>query len=256
MKRLIILLALILVSLSSAAQHQKGNVSAGYIRKKVTIYEKQKEPLQKFDAKTGLTHIAEFHPKILSSDKSHISFSYIAGYRFSNWFLAGVGTGLDFATEVNKGMRKRIKNNDETYYTTDYTPEYIDGSANAISIPLYAHAKVYYMQTRWAPYSSVSLGGRFAPRDSGVYFDISTGVNYLPPQTFTDKYKITGIFAAIGFVTSNMQDESVHDSDWYSNQCGDNRCPYFNSKTSHYHYETHFYNGASIGLSLRLGVTF
>lgn len=43
---------------------------------------------------------------------------------------------------------------------------------------LYVHIRIYYMRTACAPYSSVSLGGWFAPKDTGIHLDFSTGVDY------------------------------------------------------------------------------
>lgn len=273
MKRLILLLLLVTISLSVYAQ-KDDNVSVGYIRKEITIIEKQKQEkqkqekqkkeYQKFDAKRGLTHIVEFHPKVYPSEKkSQISFSYIAGWRFNNWFLAGVGTGIDFATYVPHEQRDKLGKEPEMLYRSgfyDVYDDYLKGSINGVSIPLYAHAKFYYMRTRWSPYSSVSLGGRLSPKDCGAYFDFSVGVNYIPPQTFTDKYKVTAFFAAIGLSISEMQNlREENDVKYYPGGCSDSACPYVQSATRHSHLMTSVRVGSKVtyyGLSFRLGVSF
>ena len=101
------------------------------------------------------------------------------------------------------------------------------------SIPLYLHCRAYYMRTRWAPYSAVSLGGRLVPKDCGVYFDCSTGVEgYSYERKSIDEY-----------------DDNVY--------CGSQACPY--NHENHYHIEFHnIFSQKEIygGTSFRLGISF
>lgn len=261
MKRLIVLFVSALLSVSAFAQSQD-KISVGYVHKKVTVHEKQKKKLAKFDAERGLTHIVEFHPKLYIYSANSISLSYIAGWRFNNWFLAGVGTGLDFATEVAQGVLGKVKHNigNEGVIAGSYFHEDFwgyDGQMNKVSVPLYAHAKFYYMRTRWTPYSSLSLGARLAPKDCGLYFDFSAGVNYMPPAEFTEKYKISGFFFALGFTSQQMRDEySIYVYDYSYTNCGLSHCQYNQNKQEHTHYNIIGEKRHAPGISLRLGVSF
>ena len=256
MKRIIFVLVLLVLPYTVKGQvvmrSDRGVMS---VSSTVVTKTRHKKENQKFDARTGLTHIAEFHPKLYFNLKDHISLSYIAGWRFNNWFLAGLGTGLDFATSIHKGM-KNIAGTGKVLYSRPIRHVHLQGGAwNLISIPLYAHAKFFYMRTRWTPYSSVSLGGRLAPKDCGIYFDVSTGVNYIPPRSFTEKYKISSLFAAIGFTISEFQTCEVDDCNEVR-ECEDSRCPYYAEGDYHYHYSVEGIREQFHGLSLRVGISF
>lgn len=246
MKRYILTLLLIAISLPVVAQSQQ--VSGGFIRKKttetVTIEEKVKKTYEKFDAKLGLTHIAEFNTKAYfhTHGYCHLGLSYIAGWRFNNWFLAGIGTGLDFATSYASSLKPY-----RAHYCEVCAVEAggdIGGSANAVYMPLYAHARFYFTRTRWTPYCSISLGGRLAPYECGAYFDFSIGVNYLPSPSFTEKYKIGSFYATLGLNLTNLLDTGTY---WGPQS----HCAY---KTAHEHADMYF--GVGVGPSLHLGVTF
>lgn len=257
MKRSVVLFfVLTFLSMSVYAQ----DVSGGFTHINRTYIEKQKKVYDKFDAKTGLTHIVEFNPKLyIDAASPHIGLSYIAGWRFNNLFLAGIGTGLDFAAFfVSPEVKKAFKDSQSVVYFETIDGNNIRGALNAVSIPLYAHARFYFMRTRWSPYASVSLGGRLAPKDCGVYFDFSAGVSYLPPQSFIDKYKITGVFATFGLCLTQQNDLSDFSSIYYGfgGDCGDSNCPYRGSG-GHEHYEDiRLRRHTGVGPSIRIGVTF
>lgn len=269
MKRIIMIIAAFaLLPLVSDAQvvirktqdKNMSSVSATVVKKNV-IYKERKL----YDAKVGFLQFVELSPKIDFFDFSygHTGINYIGGWRFNNWIYAGVGTGLEFAHNFAKGAKDFIGSDIVTYsgwYTNDI---YIDadnyGCFNRVSIPLYLHLRAYYMRTKWAPYSSVSFGGRLAPKDSGVYFDFSTGVDW----RINDDYHA---YFSIGFWLSKFRENSawnyeLNTNDWYSSDedCGTRACPYYNSEKPHYHNK--FYNlfcrkDAYGGMSFRLGISF
>lgn len=273
MKRIIMIIAAFaLLPLVSDAQvvirktqdKNMSSVSATVVKKNV-IYKERKL----YDAKVGFQQFVELSPKIDFFDFSygHTGINYIGGWRFNNWIYAGVGTGLEFAHNFAKGAKDFIGSDIVTYsgYSDDdyISSEDIDadkhGCFNRVSIPLYLHLRAYYMRTKWAPYSSVSFGGRLAPKDSGVYFDFSTGVDW----RINDDYHA---YFSLGFWLSKFRETSgwnyeLNTNDWYSSDedCGTRACPYYNSEESHYHNK--FYNlfcrkDAYGGMSFRLGISF
>ena len=270
MKRIIMIIAaLALLPLVSEAQivikksqdKNMSSVSATVVKKNV-IYKERKL----YNAKVGFQQFVELSPKnVFDSAYGHTGINYIGGWRFNNWIYAGVGTGLEFAHNFAKGAKDFIGSDIVTYkyWDDDYILSGdIDadnyGCFNRVSIPLYLHLRAYYMRTKWAPYSSVSFGGRLAPKDSGVYFDFSTGVDW----RINDDYHA---YFSLGFWLSKFRETSGwnyerNTNDWYSSDedCGTRACPY-NNKNSHYHNK--FYNlfcGKDVfrGTSFRLGISF
>lgn len=275
MKRLIVAAALLVVSSVSEAQvlirsNRDDNVKtvSSTVVKKEVIYKERKL----YDARRGFQQFIEVSPKIDLWDEEygHTGINYIGGWRFNNWLFVGAGTGLEFAHDVAHGARQYVGESLE-FYTEDkyYESSLVKdlnistyGSVNLISIPLYAHIRTYYMRTAWAPYSSVSLGGRLAPKDSGIYFDFSTGVDY----RVNDKMHA---YLSIGFWLSKFRgiDYLSPDYDYYGYRgtCADLLCPYRGKKDSYGDYFRHYHSSfsdifierdISYGLSFRLGVSF
>lgn len=266
MKRLIFITALLVVSFASEAQvvirsNKDENVKtvSSTVVKKEVIYKERKL----YDAQRGFQQFVEVSPKIdlWNCEKGHTGINYIGGWRFNNWLFVGAGTGLEFAHNVAHGAKQYIGESLVTYGSNFYDSLNMEGygSMNLISVPLYAHIRTYYMRTAWAPYSSVSIGGRLAPKDSGIYFDFSTGVDY----RVNDKMHA---YLSIGFWLSKFRDtfDPNYDSDYYGygDTCADLLCPYHGMKNSsyhHYHYSfSNLFNEKDIyyGLSFRLGVSF
>lgn len=271
MKRLIFITALLVVSFASEAQvvirpNKDDNVkTVSYtVVKKEVIYKER----QLHDVTPGFQQFVEVSPKIdlWDSEKGHTGINYIGGWRFNNWLFVGAGTGLEFAHSVAHGARQHIGGAIEIY--TEYWPHLpaelnelninTFGSVNLISVPLYAHIRTYYMRTAWAPYSSVSLGGRLAPKDSGIYFDFSTGVDY----RVNDKMHA---YLSIGFWLSKFRDIDIYSYSHFEygryETCDSQLCPFRGEVdiTQHHHFSfTDMFNERDIygGLSFRLGVSF
>lgn len=287
MKRLIFITALLVVSFTSDAQvvirsNKDDNVKtvSSTVVKKEVIF-KEKKVFIRYDAKRGFRQFVEASTKLdfFSFDKGHTGINYIGGWRFNNWLFVGAGTGIEFAHDVAHGVRQYVgesalvfKENDpfirdEELCAYDMGLEDY-GPINLISVPLYAHLRTYFMRTAWAPYSSVSIGGRLAPKDSDVYFDFSLGVDYRANE------KLHAYFS-VGFWLSRFRNDMWWWSenhynvtyDYYGSKetCDNLSCPYRNEKeydgdyVSHYHYflSDMFYRKFVYGgLSFRLGVSF
>lgn len=274
MKRLIFITALLAVSFTSDAQvvirtNKDKNVKtvSSTVIKKEVIYKERKL----YDAKVGLQQFIELSPKFATY--SHTGINYIRGWRFNNWIYAGIGTGLEFAHKVSKGA-KAAMGKDVVRYTPydvshfsedDVEIEMNGGGFNRVSIPLYLHCRAYYMRTRWAPYSSVSFGGRLAPKDCGLYFDFSTGVDWRINEDYH-------AYCSLGFWWSKFRIASGDNYErkkatYYDEDetCSSSDCPYRDRKYSyggyydHYHI-THyniFHNKEGRGgVSFRIGVSF
>ena len=276
MKRLFFITALLVVSFTSEAQvvirtNKDKNVKtvSSTVIKKEVIYKERKL----YDAKVGFQQFIELSPKF--SGHAHTGINYIGGWRFNNWIYAGIGTGLEFAHKVAKGAKAAIGKDVVTYnnyFEDDYFSsdevgiEMYRGSFNRVSIPLYLHCRAYYMRTRWAPYSSVSFGGRLAPKDCGLYFDFSTGVDWRINEDYH-------AYCSLGFWWSKFRFASGDDYErkngtYYNNDetCSSSDCPYRDKKVTYAdyyddHYHTTFYNifrnkEGSGGISFRIGVSF
>ena len=81
---------------------------------------------------------------------NYIGVNYIGGYRFNDMFFLGAGVGINF----------------NLYYQEyDGSSVYSDGSGHAwtfdnlVSVPLYAHARLYLRGNKCQPFFSLSIGG-------------------------------------------------------------------------------------------------
>ncbi len=81
---------------------------------------------------------------------NYIGVNYIGGYRFNDMFFLGAGVGINFNL---------------FYEEYDGSSLYNDGSGHAwtydnlITVPLYAHARVYLAGAKCQPFFALSLGG-------------------------------------------------------------------------------------------------
>lgn len=257
-------MALLLVSFASEAQvvirsnkERNVNTVSSTVVKKEVIYKERRL----YDARRGFQQFVELSPKVDIWDfgYGHTGINYIGGWRFNNWLFVGAGTGLEFAHDVAHGAKQYVGKSHVRYDLSQWWSYDANlprgGLVNLISIPIYAHIRTYYMRTAWAPYSSVSLGGRIAPKDSGIYFDFSTGVDYRVNE------KLHAYFS-IGFWLSKFRDTFSYgygDSESYEEyeNCGSMMCPYRGQE--HFHHTIYdMYNRREIsgGMSFRLGVSF
>ena len=117
------------------------------------------------------------------------------------------------------------------------------------------------MRTRWAPYSSVSFGGRLASKDCGLYFDFSTGVDWRINKDY-HAYCSLGFWWSKFRFASGDNYERKNVTTYYDEDetCSSSDCPYTNGYY-YYHYHTTFYNifsnkEGSGGISFRIGVSF
>lgn len=183
MKKITFVTVAILVSVAAFAQRgipRTDNVSvSSTVVKKTT---------KQSDSKKGFQQSVELGTKLdlIDEHKGTTGFNYIGGYRFNNHFFAGIGMGLEFAHLVASGVREYVGSSAIIYSASKFLDDDIikqelgisdNGSLNLVSIPLYLHLKGYYTKTKYAPYSSLSLGGVFAPKENGLYAKFSTGVD-------------------------------------------------------------------------------
>lgn len=115
--------------------------------------------------------------------------NYIGGWRFNRMFYAGLGTGL--------------------YISPDYGTKELWGdflSMPVVSLPLYAHGKVYFTKKQFMPFLGLSIGGLFSlPKTiySQIYgeFTYSTCRFILNPMV-GGSYRINGnvsVYLSAGF---------------------------------------------------------
>ena len=278
MKKIIILLVAVLASVTVFAQRgiprtDNVSVSSTIVRKSQT-----QRSIRKFDARIGYQQIVEVN----YSGFQNVGADYIGGWRFNNWLFLGGGIGFRRELEcADPNIKKHIGDNSFWSAYGDYTisgeallkdlglsGEDEIGAINSYAIPLYAHIRTYLSRTMATPYLSLSAGGRFASKDSGLYLDLSGGVDF----RIDDRHHM---FLSLGFWVSGYRDSYIGIFDpGFSyidynfdvtvtsygpyEECEDN-CTYSGIESGHEHID--FLNlfkdkSAYCGFSIKLGLSF
>ena len=218
MKRLIIgSILLIFCAMPSFAQ--RNTISAGMLIRNTEVIkkERQKKGFKTIDFKKGYQQEVSFAWSWAANYYDvihHINLNYIGGFRFNHHLFVGGGTGLDFGAGYTFKPYV-IENHNNIFHSptashTEYYMQY-DLPIQKVSIPLYAHFKVYFMKTRLAPFLAFSGGVRFsAPKKLEVYendakysYDIKFG-DYIR----TEKYgAVTGMFEVLPGVSYQLNDK-------------------------------------------------
>lgn len=264
MKKIIFVIVALLASVTVFAQ--RGIPRSNNVSVSSTIVTKKKSIVSKH----GFQQSVELGTKLdlIGECKGTTGVNYIGGYRFNNHFYAGVGIGLEFAHLVASGVREYVESSTIIYSVSEYIDDDIikqelgisdAGSLNLVSIPLYMHLKGYFTKTKWAPYSSLSLGGILAPKENGLYADFSTGVDI----RLNDKINV---YFAAGVWYRHVRDTYLGYTGhvprftnrpvYYDGNCQDTAC---NLNNNHYHnmISNLFCRMTdTCGLSLRVGVSF
>lgn len=112
------------------------------------------------------------------------SLNYIGGYSFNNYLFVGFGTGinfnlLNFSPAIINGYDHSLYKMDDSSMTTDGMPyPYRDLPRQMVTIPIYAHLRVYINNKRWAPFIGAS-GGLTLSKSKELYvFNISEDKNF------------------------------------------------------------------------------
>ena len=123
---------------------------------------------------------------------------YIGGYRFNNYFYAGIGVGLCFSNVT----RTPVFDDNGDWYDGKYRLQ--DVYENVFKVPLYLYARVYMTKTRCQPFFALSIGGQISGRktiinktdfedldnksysSSSFFINPQLGVNY----RITEKYSL------------------------------------------------------------------
>lgn len=121
------------------------------------------------DVKPGYEQSIDLSYTQFFNSEGGIDVNYIGGWRFNRMFYAGLGTGLYFdATDVG-------------YWRLPDKGLLLD--MPLVSIPLYAHGKVYFTQKRWMPFFGLSVGGIFSTPIAG-----EAGYSYMWDDRFPFSY--------------------------------------------------------------------
>lgn len=198
---------------------------------------------------------------------------YIIGYRFNNWVFLGAGTGLYLYNHFSSSIDKDSWKTNEDYIPFRYHTwrefeyighnrpsfEWLQNKTISVEVPLFAHLKVYFTDTRWKPFFLTSLGGRFGlnkDKDFGVFFNLGLGVEY----RLTEKYSLN---MSLGYKMEGMKFFEVDRQVDYlycgtaNNKCY-SACPYYydlhyHFSVSNYEYE---YHSLAHSIFLHLGFVF
>lgn len=144
---------------------------------------------------------------------------YIGGYRFNNYFYAGIGVGLCFSTRTTAPVLNR-------YGSNRYELE--DVYENVFKVPLYLYARVYMTKTRCQPFFALSIGGQISGRktiyndtdfedldnksysSSSFFINPQLGVNYRITEKFS-LYLTAGLMARTTPVPYNLDCDTYVD---------------------------------------------
>lgn len=273
MKRGVLFLSLALLSLPFVSEAQNRNEVTGAMLITTTdtiithlppppppVEKKPKTKAKAIELKKGYQQEVSVAYSFMAKWMSihHINFNYIGGYRFNHHLFVGVGTGLNFGAGYN--FKPYVIEDHFHIYRAPTSIIGWDDSSDynlpfqKLSIPLYAHFKVYFMKTRLAPFLAFSGGVLFsAPKKLEVYEN--DGRSYSPKfgdYIRTEKYgAVTGMFEVMPGV--NYQ---------YSNNLGFNFQFGYATRSGHEWDRDLNENDYSIqrtwyhGFTMRLGVTF
>lgn len=99
--------------------------------------------------------------------ENQFGIEYIGGYRFNNYFYAGIGIGLCFNTAYEdtpclsgpyQGPYEVGSRVYEDYFEMEGIYE------NFFKVPLYLYARIYMTKTRCQPFFALSIGGQISGR--------------------------------------------------------------------------------------------
>lgn len=183
MKRIILIAVAIVLSFSAAEAQQDERYSQGVFTQTTTVTrtkierpKREKPERPKDEAMRGFQQQASFswwwtvNGSWSRKDYSALRFSYIGGWRFNNFFFAGVGAGLDIG--VSNTDKPIVRESETGIYNMNIS-RYGVGSMpmQSIAIPLFVNLKGYFTKTRVAPYLSFSAGARLSTGKKLMVYD-------------------------------------------------------------------------------------
>lgn len=269
-----IIFAIVAVLIPVAVFAQRGIPRSNNVSVSSTIVTKKKSIV----SRQGFQQSLELGTKLDLREeyKGTTGVNYIGGYRFNSHFFAGIGVGLECAHFVAKGVKENVGKNaflvSESWSLRTFSEldvftkrelgipdtrgmDNAEGSLNRIAVPLYLHLKGYYTKTKCAPYSSLSIGGFFAPKENGLYADFSTGVSV----RLNDK---NSVYFAAGVWYRRVRDtflEVLHvkyETEYHGPDRVDSACTIGYSHTHLNIYNLFSHWTYAVGLSLRVGFSF
>lgn len=131
MKRFLLVAAMVFISLTAEAQLVKSSA--------LTVIKEELPPVE-----LGWKHIVDGQLGLGWDVDLMAGIHYIAAYRFTENYLAGVGIGVE---RNGEGMIE-LHGYDDIY----------------VAMPLYLHGRYYFATDRWSPYMGASAGIYFASK--------------------------------------------------------------------------------------------
>ncbi|MBR3854023.1 MAG: hypothetical protein IKM41_05695 [Tidjanibacter sp.] len=159
MKKLVLIVAALLIGLSAEAQ---------LVRSSALVVTKEEMP----PVELGWKHIVD--AQLGTSGYGFCGgLHYIAGYRFSENLLAGVGVGYE---HIGNGFPR-------CFIDSEPNVHFEISDDNESAVPLYLHGRYYFSDNEWAPYVGVSAGLYLAKRvevikANYIYTDLEWELGY------------------------------------------------------------------------------
>ncbi|MBR2025989.1 MAG: hypothetical protein IKA07_02495 [Alistipes sp.] len=228
MKRFVFgVIALLLLGVPFSVSAQRNTVTGAMIIHNTDVIrsKKAKSPKKQFavaDINKGYQQEVSFAYSLMFDTGSMINLNYVGGYRFNHHFYVGLGTGLDFSTNNDKGFvcYGEMKYIDGYRYIPYH---YMDGLYSAelkigkryldsywglpmqtVAVPLYVHLRTYFMKTKWTPFLAFSAGVRLSSSKKLDVYDVridkgsdiwSSWYYYVGDYSRTIEYgAVTGMF--------------------------------------------------------------
>lgn len=140
MKKLVLIVTALLIGLSAEAQ---------LVRSSALVVTKEEMP----PVELGWKHIVDAQLGTFGYGFCG-GLHYIAGYRFSENLLAGVGVGYEY---IGNGFPS-------CFIDSEPNVLFEISDDNESAVPLYLHGRYYFSDNEWAPYVGVSAGLYLAKR--------------------------------------------------------------------------------------------
>ncbi len=173
MKRIVIVLAIVVIAFPMTVLAQKRNTVQGAMTITTTTIVQQEKPKKEKKEKKSFNPVKSGWQQSvevgLNMDFSDywlwdVGVHYAGGYRINNTFYVGFKTGLDFV------VLDDAKEEYEYYYTNYNYQDMFFPAPSVVMLPIYVHFRAYLTKTRLQPFFALSGGAKIGfkrPTEAG-----------------------------------------------------------------------------------------
>lgn len=276
MKRIVFgVIALLLLGVPFSVSAQRNTVTGAMIIHNTDVIKTKRAKAQyaAADIKKGYQQEVSFAYSLMFDTGSMINLNYVGGYRFNHHFYVGLGTGLDFSTNNDKGFvcygETEYEGDQYIHYPYIYDRDSAESRIGknyiysaylpmqTVAVPLYVHLRTYFMKTKWTPFLAFSAGVRLSSSKKLDVYDVridkgsyswSSWAYYVGDYSHTIEYgAVTGMFEVMPGVSYQHKSGTAFNFQFgFATRSGD--------------YSIGGNNGIencwAVGFTMRLGVVF